>query len=297
MIKNHSNCLICNSIKLIGLKWYKKNKLVRCGSCGFVFMQQIPSPEELAAHYNTYSYDREQYLSPITIKNYNILLDEFEKYRRYNRLLDVGCGMGFFLEQAKKRGWEVYGTEYSPKAIEINRAKGINMIAGQLNSAAFPVKDFDVVTSFEVIEHINNPQDEIKHIHTLLRKNGLFYCTTPNFNSLLRYYLKEDYNVINYPEHLSYYTKKTLNHLLATNSFRKLKTLAHGISITRLETSKAQKNTTKQPTTIIGEQTADEKIRVQMDKKPYLLYAKNIANFFLSETGLGMGLKGYYEKV
>jgi hypothetical protein len=124
----------------------------------------------------------------------------------------------------------------------------------------------------------------------------LFYCTTPNFNSLLRYYLKEDYNVISYPEHLSYYTKKTLNKLLTENGFHPLKTQAHGISITRLETSRPQKNTTTEPTPIIGEQTTDEKLRVQMDKKPYLLYAKNVANFLLSATGLGMGLKGYYEK-
>lgn len=293
----HTSCLICKSPELEKLKGFVKFSLVKCTDCGFVFMQQIPTAQELAAHYNTYSYDREQYLSPITIKNYNILLDEFEKYRSTNRLLDVGCGMGFFLEQAKKRGWEVYGTEYSPKAIEINRAKGINMLEGQLNSAAFTVKEFDVITSFEVMEHINNPLEEVKHINTLLRKGGLFYCTTPNFNSLLRYYLKENYNVISYPEHLSYYTKKTLNKLLTENGFRQLKTLAHGISITRLETSNAQKNTTKEPTTIIGEQTADEKLRVQMEQRPYLLYAKNMANFLLSATGLGMGLKGYYEKI
>jgi 2-polyprenyl-3-methyl-5-hydroxy-6-metoxy-1,4-benzoquinol methylase len=174
----HKNCLICSNENLVSLKGFSKFSLVSCSNCGFVFMQQIPTAQELAIHYNTYSYDRDQYLSPITIKNYNILLDEFEKYRSSNRLLDVGCGMGFFLEQAKKRGWEVYGTEYSPKAIEINQAKGINMVEGQLNSAAFPAKDFDVITSFEVIEHINNPVEEVKHINTLLRKGGLLYCTT-----------------------------------------------------------------------------------------------------------------------
>lgn len=296
MSKFHTHCLICKSEKLITLKDYTKFNLTKCGKCGFVFMKQIPTTEELSKHYSTYSYGREQYLSPITIKNYNLLLDEFEKYRKNNRLLDVGCGMGFFLEQAKKRGWEVYGTEYSPKAVEINEAKGIKMMQGQLNSTLFKDTDFDIVTSFEVIEHINNPLEEVREIYKLLRKGGLFYCTTPNFNSLLRYYLKENYNVINYPEHLSYYTKKTLNKLLTENGFRQLKTLAHGISITRLETSQAKKNTTTKPTTIIGEQTADEKLRMQMEKKPYLLYAKNITNFFLSITGLGMGLKGYYEK-
>lgn len=297
MKKFHDTCLICGSDRLGNLNDYHKFNLVQCSSCGFVFMKQIPTPAELKAHYDTYSYDREQYLSPITIKNYNQLLDEFEPYRKSNKLLDVGCGMGFFLEAAKQRGWEVYGTEYSPKAIEINEKKGIKMIAGQLLSDNFPEKDFDVITSFEVIEHINNPLEEIHHIYSLLRSKGLFYCTTPNFNSLLRYYLKENYNVINYPEHLSYYTKKTLTNLLTKNGFKKLKVYAHGISITRLETSQSQKNTKEEPTVIIGQETADEKLRVEIEKKPYLLHAKNAANLLLSATGLGMGLKGYFEKI
>lgn len=294
MDKLHKNCLICKSEKLNPLNGYNKYSLVKCGNCGFVFMQQIPTTEELNRHYSNYSYDREQYLSPITIKNYNLLLDEFEKYRINNRLLDVGCGMGYFLDVAKKRGWEVYGTEYSPKAVEINAAKGIKMIQGKLNSVNFPVSDFDVITSFEVIEHINNPLEEIKHINNLLRKSGLFYCTTPNFNALLRYYLKEKYNVIGYPEHLSYYTKNTLNKLFTENGFKRIKLVAHGISITRLETSTSKPD--NKPQVIIGKTTTDEKIRIQMEQKPYLHYLKNIANHLLNHTGLGMGLKGYYQK-
>ncbi len=120
-------------------------------------------------------------MSPLTIESYNVLLDEFEKYRKTNKILDVGCGRGFFLTQAKKRGWEVYGTEYSPKAVELCASNGIDMKTGKLSTDLFNIKDFDIITSFEVLEHINNPNEELKHINNLLRKGGLFYCTTPKF--------------------------------------------------------------------------------------------------------------------
>ena len=87
----HIKCLICNSksIKKVS-NYYDNNGLIKCKKCGFVFMEKIPTVEELNSHYKTYSYSIEQNLSPLTIVSYNILLDEFEKYRKTNRLLDIG---------------------------------------------------------------------------------------------------------------------------------------------------------------------------------------------------------------
>lgn len=292
-MKIHSNCLICNSKELKPLKgYYDKHSLVKCKKCSFVFIEKIPSLEELNKHYSSYSYSSEGYLSPLTINSYNTLLDEFEKYRKTNRLLDVGCGRGWFLEEARKRGWEVYGTEYSDVAVELCEKKGINMKKGQLNPDSFALKEFDVITSFEVIEHINNPNEELNNIQTLLRKGGLFYCTTPNFNSLLRYYLKAEYNVIGYPEHLSYYTKRTLINVAERHHLKKIKFLSTGISITRIKTSK--KTSTEK---LISKESSDEKLRENINKKWYLGVAKNVINSALTLSKTGMSLKGYFVKL
>lgn len=291
-MEKHKNCFICgnNELKKLG-KYYLKHELVKCKNCGFVFNEKIPSLELLNNHYSQYSYGSEGYLSPITIKSYNILLDEFEKYRKVGRILDVGCGRGWFLIEARKRGWEVYGTEYSEKAVELCESAGIKMFQGELDVSNFDGIEFDIITSFEVIEHINNPNEDLKKIHSLLRKEGLFYCTTPNFNSLMRYYLKEDYNVIGYPEHLSYYTKKTLNNVLVKNGFKKSKFLTTGISITRIKTSK---NTSKEK--YVSKTSSDEILRQNIDSKWYLGVAKNIINNGLTITKTGMSLKAYYTK-
>lgn len=287
--KKHKHCLICGSERLKHLKSYSEAHLVQCKSCNFVFSEFIPSEQELIEYYE--GYGRNDYLSPITIKRYHELLDKFEPYKKTGRILDVGCGIGYFLEEAKKRGWEVYGTEYTQEAIDICEQKGINMQSGALNPSNYELESFDIITSFEVIEHINNPREELGYFNQLLRKGGLVYVTTPNFNSLLRYRLKSKYNVITYPEHLSYYTKNTLKNAFNLSGFQSKKILTTGISLTRLRTSKG---TSEQA--FISESSDDEKFRNKIEEKSHLQILKNAVNWILSVFGIGDSLKGYFLK-
>jgi 2-polyprenyl-3-methyl-5-hydroxy-6-metoxy-1,4-benzoquinol methylase len=291
-MNKNDTCLICNSAKIEKLDIYYETKgLLKCKDCGFVFMERIPTDKELQEYYKKYDYSNDSALSISTIHSYNKLLDEFETYRKTNNILDVGCGRGWFLLEAKKRGWNVFGSEYADEAIELGRKKGLNMHQGPLEISAFPLKNFDVITSFEVIEHINNPQQELGYINSFLRNGGLFYCTTPNFDSIMRYYLKSDYNVICYPEHLSYYTKKTLKKIAEDTGFVSLKTLTTGISISRLKNSKNKKTEGKARTN-----SDDEAIRNSISKKWYLRLIKSLVNGFLNMFNLGISLKGYFIK-
>lgn len=295
----HTRCIVCNSPELATLSNYEKHNMVKCAKCGMVFMKLIPTLEELNNHYKNYSYDREVYVSPVTIKRYNELLDEFEKYKLTGNMLDVGCGVGLFLNVAKQRGWNVYGTEYSDKAVEICTAKGIEMKKGKLNAKAFDIP-FDIITSFEVIEHINNPNEELDNINALLRKGGLFYCTTPNFNALARFYVKADYNVISYPEHLSYYTPSTIKYLGKKHGLKALRVATTGISITRIINSKPSPKTvsTEQKTASpnVGSETADEKLRQTFENNKLASIAKSMANWLFTVTGTGSALKAYFVK-
>jgi len=286
----HQKCLICNSPNLAALKGYEKHQLCQCKQCGFIFMIRVPTLAELQAHYGMYSYGDQQYLSPITIDSFNKLLDEFEKYRKNNLLLDVGCGQGWFLETAKKRGWVVYGTEYSEQAVKICTNKGIIMKQGVLNPADFGDLRFDIVYSSEVLEHINNPLPELSNINSLLRSGGLLYLTTPNFNCYLRYKYKDAYNIIEYPEHLSYYTPTTLNNVLLKTGFKRTKLLTTGISLTRAE------NSAGKPPEKRSAASKDEQLRQLMNKNVLMKYLKSFVNTLLTLTGKGLTLKAYYEK-
>lgn len=285
----HKKCLICDSTNIKALKRYKAHYLVKCGNCGFVFSQKIPTPSELTEHYE--GYGRNDYLSPITVKRYHELLDKMEPFRKTNKILDVGCGIGYFLEVAKERGWEVYGTEFTDEAVEICERKGIKMQKGVLTIDNYKAEEFDIITSFEVIEHINNPKEELNHFFQLLRKGGLVYVTTPNFNSLLRYRLKESYNVIAYPEHLSYYTPKTIRTVFKNAGFATKKIESTGVSLSRLKASKGRK--TEAP---ISEHSTDENLRNQAETKWYMRAAKKGVNSTLTLTGKGDSLKGWFIK-
>ena len=290
-MSTHQNCLVCNSTNITPMSGYEESYLVKCANCTFVFAQKIPTEKELNDHYSK-TYTREDYLSPITVKRYHELLDRFEAYRSTNRILDIGCGVGYFLDVAKERGWDVYGTEFTDESMKINSAKGFKMNQGKLDANKYESSSFDIVTSFEVIEHIHNPREEITQVKTILRSGGLFYCTTPNFNSLSRWQLKEKWNVIVFPEHLSYYTPKSMHQLLSSFTMEKKEVLTTGISITRFKKSHDK---TIIESHITGE-SSDEKLRVQMESKWYMGLIKGIINSSLTLFGIGDSLKVMYVK-
>jgi SAM-dependent methyltransferase len=291
----HTQCLISGSKDLRPLKGYERHYLVKSYSLGFVFCSRIPTDKELAEHYATYN--REEYYSPITRDRYRQLLTEWEPFRKTNKILDIGCGTGFFLEVAKEKGWEVYGTEFTDEAVTICKNKGINMQKGRLTADWYNPEQFDIITSFEVLEHIYNPIEEVQNIHTILRKGGLFYLTTPNFNAVERYMLKDNYNVIEYPEHLSYYTPKTLNYLFTRNGFRKMRVMTTGISFTRIKVSGQKAENTAPTETLVSATSTDERMRVRSESNPLLKLAKNIVNGMLNLSRTGNSLKGWYIRV
>lgn len=285
----HENCLICGSNLLQSLRRYHAIHLVQCGSCSFVFSQTIPSEKELVDLYS--SYGRDDYLSPVTIKRFHEILDRLEKFRKTNRMIDVGCGIGYFLEAAKERGWDVYGTEYTDEAVAICRSKGIKMQQGKLNASNYESASFDVLISIEVIEHINNPSEEVEHFSRIVRPGGAVYLTTPNFNSISRLLLKEKWNVLSYPEHLCYYTPRTIQHLFSRHGFRKMKTETTGISISRIQSS-----VTHTPEQSVSPTSKDEALRKTLESNKLLMLLKSLANKMLTIFGTGDSLKATFVK-
>ena len=134
----------------------------------------------------------------------------------------------------------------------------------------------------------------MNNIAKILRKGGLFYITTPNFNAINRFYLKEKWSVIVYPEHLTYYTKSTLKQLVVNQGFENISNKTTGISITRIKTSKEKVN---KDTKFIAYNTEDEGLRNKIEKRRSLQILKKITNWLLSLLGIGDNIKQYNVKV
>lgn len=282
MYPTHTHCTLCGSVEIGVLsKEYRHAFLVHCQSCGLVFGERIPSQQELTDHYA--KYPRHTSISPLTIKRYEELLEQFEPYRRTNKMLDVGCGDGHFLATAKKKGWQVFGTEYTSDACEPARAKGITMHEGLIQSFSSE-SDFDVVTSFEVLEHITDANEHVAAIHKLMRKGGLFYFTTPNFNSFSRRWLGGKWKIIEYPEHLTYFTPKTAENLLVKAGMKKLNIISTGITLRQF------------PNDGKHYAASEEQFRNSIESSGGLRFAKRFVNFWLTQLNLGDSLKGYFVK-
>ena len=284
-----TSCLITGKQDLYPLKGYEKDYLVKSKSSGFVFCSRIPTDKEILDHYNNYpiGYNAESEITRIRI---NELLDGFETFRETNNMLDVGCGPGLFLIEAKKRGWNVFGTEFTDNQISYLKEQGINTSQGKLTPHSFKPESFDVIISSEVLEHINNPIEEMGLFNSFLRKGGLTYITTPNFNAIERYLLKGNYNVIEYPEHLCYYTPKTIDLLLRKTGFKKVKIKTTGISIARIKNS-LKKGAFAHENNINN----DEQLRQSLETG-YKKQLKNFINWLLTIFRIGNSMKAWYIK-
>jgi SAM-dependent methyltransferase len=255
-----------------------------------VYVSRRPSEAELMAYYA--NYPAVAHLTAVTEKRYNELLDRFEPFRKSGRLIDVGCGSGLFLQVAAERGWEVHGTEYGERPIAACKAKGIHIIEGALDPSNYPPGYFDVVCSFEVIEHLVDPGIELDRFNAILRPGGLLYVTTPNFNCLARRFSPKDWNVVSYPEHLMYFTPSTLVRMAGQHGFKPLWVTTSGISLYRWLTRKRVSD----PQVKQQARQSQEEFRESLENRPLLRMAKSTLNGLLHLSGTGDSLKAGFLK-
>ena len=282
-------CPQCGSDKKVPYTPLKAHYLVACGSCGLVFTALEPSTEDLVAFYSRYLMVED--ISPVTLVRYEEVLDTFEPYRKTGRILETGCGSGIFMQRAALRGWAVHGTEIGAHALTAAQARGVNMIEGPLDPSNYPPDHFDIVCSIEVIEHLRTPRAELHNVMNVLRPGGLFYVTTPNFNCLARRVSPADWNVASYPEHLCYFTPRTLDRMLTAEGFKKRALTTTGFSFYRW-----QVRHDRSPVNKSAAQRKEESIRSALENKSYLRLTKRLANGLLNLFRLGDSMKAYYVK-
>ena len=207
-------------------------KVLQCLSCQLVFVNPCPEKIFLAQHY-----DDNYYTEWLTKQNeprsrmWNNRLNKLEKFSHCGRMLDVGCATGTFLEIAKKRGWEVYGTELSPYAAQhAENALGVPIFCGELSDSPFPNNFFDVITMWHVLEHTIDPMLYLQILHRILKPDGLLVVAVPNVDDQvmrIAYRLVKGRSLSLFSEgdreiHLFHFSTKTIRGYLEKTGFHHL---------------------------------------------------------------------------
>jgi 2-polyprenyl-3-methyl-5-hydroxy-6-metoxy-1,4-benzoquinol methylase len=143
------------------------------------------------------------------------------------RLLDVGCHIGVMVELAQARGWEAWGVEPSTWAAAQARARGLRVITGILADANVPRDYFDVVTMWDVIEHLTDPAAEIRNVHRVLKPGGIFAIHTIDIESAFARAMGRRWPWL-MEMHLYYFSPRTLGKMLEQNGFAVISSSAQG---------------------------------------------------------------------
>ena len=142
-------------------------------------------------------------------------------FRGEGRILDVGCGSGKLLATLREHGWEVYGVDFSPVAVEYAKSQdGLNVRLGNLFQAGYQDEFFDVVMFNHSLEHIYNPLETLKEAHRIMKPSGLLLISIPNAGSLEAKLFGKWWVHWDTPRHLYHFTKRTMTKLVTCAGFR-----------------------------------------------------------------------------
>ena len=225
-------CVVCGVEN-----WRKKfNRLatdfVECTNCGLIRTEPVPSSEQISDHYTKKFVTGNYELLQRYDSDYEAIYRQFLKFTTFysgdplgQRLIDIGCFTGRFLDAAKQAGFLTYGFEYQSEAARIaNEKHGGRVQCGKIESySEVSSKSFDVVTLFGVIEHVTEPDNAVQIIAELIKQDGILIIQTPNTASFPARLLGKWWPAYAPVEHIYNFSSRNIKILLERYSFRVIK--------------------------------------------------------------------------
>ncbi len=193
-----------------------KFSIVKCLDCKFYYLNPRPDINEMKSYYPGKYYDPEIDKESLIKNEEKTLRRKYSKISGFNpnRILDIGAQKGEFLEYSRSQvsGLEVHGLDLDKN---IPNLFNIKYQYGHAWEVDYPAKHFDVITMWEVFEHIHKPVELLEKIHTWLSDSGILILSLPNFNSINKRWMRAE----DLPRHLFMFTPNSITKLLEKNKF------------------------------------------------------------------------------
>lgn len=197
-IQKEVGCDLCGSDEKIYIKTEDGYPISRCRNCALIYVNRIPQIEDgkvIGEYYEGSTREIELFRDRY-VRVSEFLIAELGRLRpEKGALLDVGCGYGYFLVEARRKGWNVFGTELSQIAVNYAREEQNlpNVFFSDLSNIEFSVGKFDAINLTNVLEHVPSPTQILENCRNRLQENGVLLIRVPNMDF---YNLKENFNSI-----------------------------------------------------------------------------------------------------
>ena len=223
-------CPLCQSSNSSIIHAFGRLNVVTCRKCGLAYLNPRLKESTMRATYRSENYflhsadaGYEDYSFQenslrITFRRF---LEELKKREMTSdRLLEVGCGYGYFLDEAKYFFSYRAGIELSQEAgFHAKKLSGVHIYVGDISSLPPEYNNFATVVLINVIEHIYSPIEFLFSIKQRLKDGGIIVIATPDIGSFWYRILKKRWPSFKIPEHVAFYSGKTLKLLLQKAGF------------------------------------------------------------------------------
>jgi SAM-dependent methyltransferase len=198
---------------------------VRCPSCGLLFRSDLPTQADIDEIYGLEYFQggAEGYLDYLADEEMHRLsarrrLDVLDRVVPHGELLDVGAAAGFFVDEARKRGWGAAGIDVSEPMVEWGRRELAAPLERRL-LADLPDRAFDAITMWDYIEHALDPAGDLRRAHDLLRPGGVLALSTGDAATLVARVSGSRWHLLTPRHHNFFFSAATLSRLLAQSGF------------------------------------------------------------------------------
>jgi 2-polyprenyl-3-methyl-5-hydroxy-6-metoxy-1,4-benzoquinol methylase len=213
------DCPICGSPPGPGLFVKGGFRHVRCPVCELIYVSLILREELMLKYWREeMAWVRVLISKPqidMDLIKFGYGLDLATSYVSGRKLLDIGAGPGGFPVLASERGWEASAIEFNVESVENLLKEGMRVIVKPLELADLPSSSFDLVTMWEVLEHVADPKVVLSEARRLLAPDGALLILVPNAGSLVTRVLHEKSHTFGGHSHLNHFNSKSLKLLLS----------------------------------------------------------------------------------